>query len=199
MSANLELGNLNAADRAAFSAMVAPLFEGATRFLDRLADARPFEDWESLFGAGRALAHSMPLDEQIELIDAHPRLGAPPATVSEMSFREQGYHKDAAGEAAARAAAARAAADAAAARAAADAADVERAHVAAELERLNAAYEARFGFRYCVHVAGRSRAALLPAMAAALDGDADTERHRALDAVVDIAMDRLTAMFGTAT
>ena len=194
MSANLELGNLNAADRAAFSAMVAPLFEGATRFLDRLADARPFEDWESLFGAGRALAHSMPLDEQIELIDAHPRLGAPPATVSEMSFREQGYHKDAAGEAAARAAA-----DAAAARAAADAADVERAHVAAELERLNAAYEDRFGFRYCVHVAGRSRAALLPAMAAALDGDADTERHRALDAVVDIAMDRLTAMFGTAT
>ena len=194
MTATLDLGNLNAADRAAFTAMVAPLFEGAPRFLERLADARPFADWESLFGAGRALAHSMPLDEQIELIDAHPRLGAPPATVSEMSFREQGYHKDAAGEAAARAAA-----DAAAARAAADAADVERAHVAAELERLNAAYEDRFGFRYCVHVAGRSRAALLPAMAAALDGDADTERHRALDAVVDIAMDRLTAMFGTAT
>ena len=34
--------------------------------------------------------------------------------------------------------------------------------VAVELDRLNAAYEARFGFRYCVFVAGRSRAALLP-------------------------------------
>lgn len=194
MTATLDLGNLNAADRAAFTAMVAPLFEGAPQFLERLAETRPFETWETLFAEARAIAHAMPPHEQIELIDAHPRLGAPPATVSEMSFREQGYDKDAAGEAAARAAAGEAAA-----RAAADAVDVERAHVAAELERLNAAYEARFGFRYCVHVAGRSRAALLPAMAAALDGDADTERHRALDAVVDIAMDRLTAMFGTAT
>ena len=61
-----------------------------------------------------------------------------------------------------------------------------------ELERLNAAYEARFGFRYCVFVAGRSRADLLPAMEAALGGAPDTERHRALDAVVDIAIDRLS-------
>ena len=44
-----------------------------------------------------------------------------------------------------------------------------RGDVAAELERLNDAYEARYGFRYCVFVAGRSREALLPGMAAALD------------------------------
>jgi 2-oxo-4-hydroxy-4-carboxy--5-ureidoimidazoline (OHCU) decarboxylase len=62
--------------------------------------------------------------------------------------------------------------------------------VAAELERLNDAYEARHGFRYCVFVAGRSREALLPEMTAALDADRDSEIHRALDAVVDIAMDR---------
>jgi len=62
--------------------------------------------------------------------------------------------------------------------------------VAAELERLNDAYEARFGFRYCVFVAGRPREALLPGMAAALEADRDTEIHRALDAVVDIAIDR---------
>ena len=64
------------------------------------------------------------------------------------------------------------------------------ADVAAELERLNDAYEARFGFRYCVFVAGRPREALLPGMAAALDADRDAELHRALDAVVDIAIDR---------
>ena len=197
VSANLELGNLNAADRAAFSAMVAPLFEGATRFLDRLADARPFEDWEALFAAARSVAHTMPAVEQVELIDAHPRLGAPPATVSEMSFREQGYDRDAAG--ATRLAAGEPAAPAEAAAPAATATEIERDRVAVELERLNAAYEARFGFRYCVHVAGRSRAALLPAMAAALDGDADTERHRALDAVVDIAIDRLKALFARTT
>lgn len=182
MTASLDLGNLNAADPAAFRSMVAPLFEGAPRFLERLAAARPFEAWETLFAEARAIAHAMPEIDQIELIDAHPRLGAPPASVSALSFREQGYDGDAAVEAAARAAA--------------DAANVERAHVAAELERLNAAYEDRFGFRYCVHVAGRSRAALLPAMVSALDGDVDAERNRALDAVVDIAMDRLTAIVG---
>ncbi|MEO8468483.1 MAG: 2-oxo-4-hydroxy-4-carboxy-5-ureidoimidazoline decarboxylase [Chloroflexota bacterium] len=176
MTANLELGNLNAANRAAFVSMVAPLFEGAPRFLDRLAAARPFDDVESMFAEARETAHAMPEIEQIELIDAHPRLGAPPSTVSRMSFREQGYDLDVA-----------------------ISAEAVRAAVAAELERLNAAYEARFGFRYCVHVAGRSRAALLPAMAAALDEDPDTERHRALDAVVDIARDRLTAMVGPTT
>ena len=66
--------------------------------------------------------------------------------------------------------------------------------VAGELDRLNAAYEARFGFRYCVFVAGRSRAALLPDMAAALDRDRASELHRALDAVVDIARDRLATL-----
>ena len=36
----------------------------------------------------------MPEDEQLELIDAHPRLGAPPASVSAASFREQGYDRE---------------------------------------------------------------------------------------------------------
>ena len=66
----------------------------------------------------------------------------------------------------------------------------ETVDLAAELERINDAYEQRFGFRYCVFVAGRPRGALLPGMAAALDEDRETELHRALDAVVDIAMDR---------
>ena len=66
--------------------------------------------------------------------------------------------------------------------------------VAAELDRLNAAYEARFGFRYCVFVAGRSRAALLPDFRAALDADREAEIHRALDAVVDIARARYATL-----
>ena len=76
----------------------------------------------------------MPRDEQVELIDAHPRLGAPPGAVSALSFAEQGY--DRRGTRVAERTLGR----------------------AAELDRLNAAYEARFGFRYCVFVAGRSRA-----------------------------------------
>jgi 2-oxo-4-hydroxy-4-carboxy--5-ureidoimidazoline (OHCU) decarboxylase len=104
----------------------------------------------------------MPEDEQIELVDAHPRLGAPPGTVSKSSYVEQGY----------------------------DRGSGTPIDTARELDRLNAVYEARHGFRYCVFVAGRSREVLLPDMAAAIDADRTTELDRALDAVVDIAIDR---------
>jgi 2-oxo-4-hydroxy-4-carboxy--5-ureidoimidazoline (OHCU) decarboxylase len=154
-----------------FAATMAPLFEGAPRFLGRLAMARPFGSLESLFERARAIAHAMPIAEQLELIDAHPRLGAPPASVSAMSFVEQGFDQEAAD------------------RAAHDA-ETERARVAAALDRLNNAYESRFGFRYCVFVAGRPRAELLPGFEAALEADRLAEMSRAINAVIDIATDR---------
>lgn len=168
------LDALNAASPEAASAALAPLFEGAPRFLARLVARRPFGDWAALFATAREIAHGMPEAEQVELVDAHPRLGAPPGTVSAMSFREQGYDRDPAPELAAAPAGSGSPGDAAAA-----------------LDRLNAAYEARFGFRYCVFVAGRPREALLPEMAASLAADRASELHRALDAVVDIAAARL--------
>ena len=174
----LSIDRLDVIAPGAFAAAVAPLFEAARGFLGRLAMARPFGSVDALFERGREIAHAMPLDEQLELIDAHPRLGAPPSTVSALSFVEQGYDRDGAARAAREA----------------DAAEAERARIAAELERLNAAYEARFGFRYCVFVAGRSRAALLPGMTAALEADRDAEIVRALDAVVDIARDRYATL-----
>jgi 2-oxo-4-hydroxy-4-carboxy--5-ureidoimidazoline (OHCU) decarboxylase len=141
---------------------LATLFEGAPRFLDRLEAAGPFPSTDVLFHVARDIAHAMPEPEQIELVDAHPRLGAPPGTVSGMSYVEQGYDREI----------------------------VAPVDVAAELEMLNDAYEDRFGFRYCVFVAGRPREALLPGMVAALEADRTSELHRALDAVVDIAIDR---------
>jgi 2-oxo-4-hydroxy-4-carboxy-5-ureidoimidazoline decarboxylase len=160
----------------AFAAAVAPLFEGARGFLGRLAVARPFGSVEMLFRTARDIAHAMPFEEQVELIYAHPRLGAPPEDVSRMSFEEQGYRADGADGTAG------------------TERSIEADRVGAELERLNTAYEARFGFRYCVFVAGRSRAELLPGMTAALDGDRDAEIHRALDAIVDIAIDRYATL-----
>lgn len=160
--------DLEAGPAATFEAATAPLFEGAPRFLARLAAARPFASNDDLFEQARAIAHAMPEAEQIELVDAHPRLGAPPGSVSALSFVEQGYDRDAADVAA----------------------EAERTRVAAELDRLNAAYEDRFGFRYCTFVAGRSRATLLPEFEDALGQPRDKELRRALDAVVDIAIDR---------
>ena len=165
---------LDELDDAACAAALAPLFEGAPRFLARLAEVRPFGDEATLFERARAIAHAMPESEQVELIDAHPRIGAPPGSVSALSFREQGYDVEAA--------------DAAA--------EAERARVAAALVRLNEAYEDRFGFRCCVFVAGRPRAALLPELESTLDADRHAELHRALDAVVDIAADRYRTLSG---
>jgi 2-oxo-4-hydroxy-4-carboxy--5-ureidoimidazoline (OHCU) decarboxylase len=153
---------LDAASEDEFIATMTPLFEGAPRFLRRLAAARPFGSVDALFGRARDIATAMPEEEQIELVDAHPRLGAAPGSVSALSYVEQGYDKPVDGTP----------------------------NIALELERLNDAYEKRFGFRYCVFVAGRSREALLPEMRAALDADRAAELRRGLGAVVDIARDR---------
>lgn len=183
---SLSLDDLDVIAPGAFAAAVAPLFEGARGFLGRLAMARPFGSVDAMFARARTIAHGMPLEEQVELIDAHPRLGAPPADVSTLSFVEQGYHQEPAWTEAA-----------AATESAAVTAELDR--VAAELDRLNAAYEARFGFRYCVFVAGRSRAELLPEMTAALESDRDAEIERALDAVIDIARARYATLTAAAS
>lgn len=169
MTAALDIDTLDRLPPDEFGAAVAPLFEGAPRFLARLAEARPFRSDEALFDHALAIALAMPEEEQVELIDAHPRLGAPPQTVSVLSRAEQGYGSEASG---------------------ATDDDEHRRRVAAELERLNEAYEQRFGFRYCVFVAGRSREALLPGMAASLAADRADEIRRALADVVAIARDR---------
>ncbi|HEY8199593.1 MAG TPA: 2-oxo-4-hydroxy-4-carboxy-5-ureidoimidazoline decarboxylase [Candidatus Limnocylindrales bacterium] len=182
MTATLAFPGLDGSSTDAFIDAVAPLFEGAPRFLDRLASARPFGSAAELFARARLIAQAMPEAEQLELIDAHPRLGAPAGSVSALSFVEQGYDRSDA-DAAAEAERARL--------------GQELARLGQELARLNAAYERRFGFRYCVFVAGRSRAALVLEISTALESERASEIDRALDAVVDIAADRyatLTAM-----
>jgi 2-oxo-4-hydroxy-4-carboxy-5-ureidoimidazoline decarboxylase len=160
--------DLDALDAVAFQAAVAPQFEGAPAFLGRLAAARPFGSPDAMFDAAVGIARAMPEPEQIELLDAHPRIGAPPGSVSADSFREQGYDRGAAGEAAER----------------------ERARIQSELDRLNAAYEAKFGFRFVIFVAGRPRSAIVPEMERRMELPRDEEIDTGLRAVVDIARDR---------
>ena len=155
-----------------FEIALAPLFEGAPRFLDRLADARPFGSVKRMFDRALEIAMAMPEEEQIELVNAHPRLGAQPDSISELSFVEQGYDREPAGAAAA----------------------AERERVADALDRLNDAYEEQFGFRYCVFVAGRTRAALVPEMEAALSRGREEELVRALSDVIAIAEARYGAV-----
>jgi 2-oxo-4-hydroxy-4-carboxy--5-ureidoimidazoline (OHCU) decarboxylase len=162
----MDVAELDSIPKTGFVAAVGPLFEGAPHFLDRLAAARPFGSADEMFRRARVIALSMPESEQIELIDAHPRLGAPPSSMSAMSHSEQGY-------------------------------DRETTDAMADLAKLNRQYEARFGFRFCVFVAGRSRAELVPVLVAALAAERTAEIQRAIGDVVAIARDRYRALAGT--
>jgi 2-oxo-4-hydroxy-4-carboxy--5-ureidoimidazoline (OHCU) decarboxylase len=153
----------------AFATAVAPLFEGAPAYVRRLADARPFETEDGLFDAARGVARELPEPEQVELLNAHPRIGADPATVSTQSRAEQGYDAEA---------------------------GPDESWIADELAALNDAYEGLFGFRFVVFVAGRPRADIIPILEHALRADRDEELRRALDDVVLIARDRWDRLRG---
>jgi 2-oxo-4-hydroxy-4-carboxy--5-ureidoimidazoline (OHCU) decarboxylase len=65
---------------------LAELFEGRTRFVDRLAKLEdPLEH-------ARAVAATLPDDEKKEILDAHPAIGG--KTTSARSAREQGTDDD---------------------------------------------------------------------------------------------------------
>ncbi len=153
----------------AFVTSVEPLFEGAPSFVRRLADARPFETDDGLFASARAVAREMPEADQIELLNAHPRIGADPAAVSPQSHAEQGYDEES---------------------------GPDQSWVADELVALNEAYEGLFGFRFVVFVAGRPRADIIPILEHALRADRDEELRRGLDDVVLIAQDRWEKLRG---
>jgi 2-oxo-4-hydroxy-4-carboxy--5-ureidoimidazoline (OHCU) decarboxylase len=160
---------LNACSADAFVEAMAPLFEGAPGFLRRVAERRPVADEADLFDVARAVAREMPTDEQVALLDAHPRIGADPASVSDLSRREQGDDAEPPGA---------------------------QTWVTDELAALNEAYEARFGFRFVVFVAGRPRADLIPILERALHADRDEELRRGLDDVVLIAHERYGRLRG---
>jgi 2-oxo-4-hydroxy-4-carboxy--5-ureidoimidazoline (OHCU) decarboxylase len=65
---------------------LAELFEGRTRFVERLAAM------EDPLGRAREVAAALSEDEQREILDAHPAIGARPS--SARSAREQGTDDD---------------------------------------------------------------------------------------------------------
>ena len=166
----LSIADLNDLSEDAFADEVAPLFEGARGFLQRLAEARPFDSDHAFLATAREVARTMPEADQVELLNAHPRLGADPAAVSGASFEEQGYESlDG---------------------------DDEHQPVLDELAMLNEVYEGRFGFRYVVFVAGRPLSAIGPLIEAGMRNDRPAELARGLDEVIDIAADRLGQLRG---
>lgn len=191
----------------AFVSEMAPLVEGAPDFLEAIARARPFETDERLMAVAFDVAHALPEDGRVQLVDAHPPIGAAAGTVSALSHAEQGYAQvqvamergsgteDGNGvyedeslfsetELAEEAASQRAA-------------ELRRADE--ELSMLNELYQERFGFRYVVFVAGRPRDAIVPLLEHALHNDREAELRRAVDDAIYIAGDRLRRLRGFGT
>ncbi len=61
----------------------------------------------------------------------------------------------------------------------------------AELEELNDAYEEKFGFRFVVFVAGRTKKEIVPVLRGRLGNTREEELKKGLDEFLAIALDRL--------
>ncbi len=145
--------------------MFEALFEGAAPLMARLAEGGPYTTPSEMLARARVVLQGMSEEERIAVINAHPRIGERPEAVraqSLVSFREQGYERDATSEA-----------------------------VFGELARLNAAYEQRFGFRFVVFVNRRSKAEIVPVFERRLGRPRAEEIETALGEILAIAEDRL--------
>ena len=134
---------------------VETLFEGSTPLARRVRADGPYSDDRAMIAHAREVAGDLSEEEQIETVNAHPRIGEDPARLSRLSLEEQGADR------------------------------------LPELDRLNAEYEAKFGFRFVVFVAGRSKPEILEVLRERIGNERRAELDTALGAVVDIAASRL--------
>ena len=137
---------------------LAAVFERAPGLADALRHAGQ-DTPRAIIAKARAALEAMTDDQQVAVLNAHPRIGADPASLSLHSRHEQG---DAADEATLR-----------------------------ELGDLNDAYEGKFGFRFVVFVAGRSKPELVRVLRARVANTREAELRRGLDEFLAISLDRL--------
>ncbi len=187
----------------AFVSEMAPLVEGAPAFLEAMAGARPLETDERLVATAFEVGHALPEEARVQLIDAHPPIGAAADAVSALSYVEQGYAPAAVAVASVLATDGDGAYEEESLFSDAELAEEAAAQRAAELRRadeelamLNELYERRFGFRYVIFVAGRPRDEIVPLLEHALVSDREVELRRAVDDAIYIAGDRLRRLRG---
>jgi OHCU decarboxylase len=138
-----------------FTSVLGAIFEHSPWVPRRAAAARPFSSRLELLDAMRTAVQAAPVEEQLDLIRAHPQLGArgrKRMELTEASSREQR-------------------------RAGLDACTDEE---FAELMRLNVAYVQKFSFPFILAVRGHDPNSILAFMRSRLKNDLDSERHTAL-------------------
>ncbi|KAJ3131281.1 hypothetical protein HK100_006553 [Physocladia obscura] len=154
--------------KAEFVKALSLLFETAKPLVEYLFSTQPFTDiWHLISTAEDALAGRLAATltetELVEIMNAHPRIGAPKQELSVASLKEQSH----------------------------GGISVDPETLKALLQ-INEEYEAKFGFRLVEFVNGRTRKELIPVLQKRLDeGVRESELKYGLQAIVDIARDRL--------
>ena len=131
------------------------IFERAPSLAERVRGSDP----GSIIASARALIAEMSEADRIAVLNAHPRIGADPASLSALSRREQGGAVEVATEKA--------------------------------LAAMNDEYERRFGFRFVVFVAGRSKSGIVPVFRERLQRTRAQELATGIDEFLAISRDRL--------
>ncbi|KAJ3158837.1 hypothetical protein HDU86_002524 [Geranomyces michiganensis] len=162
----LPISDLNNAPLPEFSKAITLLFEPAPPLASALYARRPFPSYTTLLDSTQSiLLDSLSPTDQLQVINAHPRIGEARQNLSAMSHAEQGYTTVQVEE---------------------DPAVMEKLRV------LNKAYEDKFGFRFLVFVNGRSKKDIVPVLERRLhEGTREGELVVGLTDMVLIARDRL--------
>lgn len=169
----MTLAELNAADRAAFTAALGHLFEHSPWVAEAAWAQRPFRDDAQLHAALCAAMRAAPREKQLALIRAHPDLAGRLAQQNQLtaeSTKEQasaGLNQLSAAE-------------------------------LAEFQRLNAAYLARFEFPFILCARLSNKAAILAAMQARAGNTPEQEFQTALAEIEKIALLRLNDLLKVA-
>lgn len=169
MPDRLTLPRINALDQDAFTATLAPLFEGPPWIVTEAWERRPFTDREALYNALVDVMWAAPVERQVALLRAHPDLvgrAALAGTLSRDSTAEQ---------------------------AAAGLNRLAPEEIAA-FTRLNAEYHAKFGFPFVVCARENTKATILAGFASRLPHSRDEEIRIALGEVAKICRLRLDAL-----
>jgi 2-oxo-4-hydroxy-4-carboxy-5-ureidoimidazoline decarboxylase len=160
------LAELNALDRAAFTATLGHLFEHSSWVAEDTWARRPFRDAQHLHTELCAAMRAATRDRQLALIRAHPDLAGRLAQQNKLtaaSTREQ----------------------------ASAGLTTLTADELAEFQKLNDAYRARFGFPFIICARLNAKDAILDAMRARLEHSPEAEFQAALAEIEKIARLRL--------
>ncbi|KAI8380489.1 Oxo-4-hydroxy-4-carboxy-5-ureidoimidazoline decarboxylase [Choanephora cucurbitarum] len=146
------------------------LFETAPPLAQRLLNRRPYQSYTDLIDCAEkiCLGEELSQEEKLQVMNAHPRIGASKANLSASSLKEQGYDSRASNL------------------------SEQDEEVNARLAQLNQVYESKYGFKFVVFVNGRPRHQIVPIIEERIASDnREEELKTGITDMMLIARDRL--------